>query len=217
MALAGDQDRSHPADQSPRSAHRCERARVDEHIWRPSGGNHTDRAVTAVVGLTRDADAGCTPGCSTSRPAARAPPTRAGSNTRRTSSWPASSTPRSTRSAGTPTPSATKSPDAVAVLDAFHVVRLGTQVVDEVRRHVQQERARAPRLEERPALQDPRPAANISTTLSGAYIEVGPQAGVRLLNFRSISRICARYEAGRGSGSVMPHAVARTTCLAVAL
>ena len=30
-------------------------------------------------------------------------------------------------------------PDAVAVLDAFHVVRLGTQVVDEVRRRVQQD------------------------------------------------------------------------------
>jgi transposase len=29
--------------------------------------------------------------------------------------------------------------DAVAVLDAFHVVRLGTQVVDEVRRRVQHE------------------------------------------------------------------------------
>jgi transposase len=30
-------------------------------------------------------------------------------------------------------------PDSVAVLDAFHVVRLGTQVVDEVRRRVQQD------------------------------------------------------------------------------
>jgi transposase len=30
-------------------------------------------------------------------------------------------------------------PDAVAVLDAFQVVRLGTQVVDEVRRRVQQD------------------------------------------------------------------------------
>ncbi|MGA4669584.1 ISL3 family transposase [Propionibacteriaceae bacterium Y1923] len=30
-------------------------------------------------------------------------------------------------------------PDAVAVLDAFHVVKLGTQVVDEVRRRVQQD------------------------------------------------------------------------------
>jgi transposase len=29
--------------------------------------------------------------------------------------------------------------DAVAVLDAFHVVRLGTQVVDEVRRRIQQD------------------------------------------------------------------------------
>jgi transposase len=33
-------------------------------------------------------------------------------------------------------------PDAVAVLDAFHVVRLGTQVVDEVRRRVQQDTLR---------------------------------------------------------------------------
>ncbi len=30
-------------------------------------------------------------------------------------------------------------PDAVAVLDAFHVLKLGTQVVDEVRRRVQQD------------------------------------------------------------------------------
>src|SRR5215213_3812387 len=30
-------------------------------------------------------------------------------------------------------------PEAVAVLDAFHVVRLGTQVVDEIRRRVQQD------------------------------------------------------------------------------
>ena len=30
-------------------------------------------------------------------------------------------------------------PDAVAVLDAFHVVKLGTQVVDEVRRRIQQD------------------------------------------------------------------------------
>ncbi len=30
-------------------------------------------------------------------------------------------------------------PDAVQVLDAFHVVKLGTQVLDEVRRRVQQE------------------------------------------------------------------------------
>ena len=30
-------------------------------------------------------------------------------------------------------------PDAIAVLDAFHVVKLGTQVIDEVRRRVQQD------------------------------------------------------------------------------
>ncbi len=43
-------------------------------------------------------------------------------------------------------------PDAVAVLDAFHVVRLGTQVVDEVRRRVQQ--ATIGRPQTRPALPD---------------------------------------------------------------
>ena len=50
-----------------------------------------------------------------------------------------SSRPPWTRSAATRTPIRDELPDAVAVLDAFHVVRLGTQVVDEVRRRVQQD------------------------------------------------------------------------------
>ena len=51
-------------------------------------------------------------------------------------------------------------PDAVAVLDAFHVVRLGTQVVDEVRRRVQQDTPRPARPQRRPPLQDPRATAS---------------------------------------------------------
>ncbi len=49
-------------------------------------------------------------------------------------------------------------PDAVAVLDAFHVVRLGTQVVDEVRRRVQQDTLGHRGHKTRPALPDPRAA-----------------------------------------------------------
>jgi len=53
-----------------------------------------------------------------------------------TGSPPVSRPPPSNRSAATRTRSATASPDTVTVLDALQVVRLGTQVVDEVRRHV---------------------------------------------------------------------------------
>ncbi len=35
--------------------------------------------------------------------------------------------------------------DAVAVLDAFHIVKLGTTAVDQVRRRVQQETLGSPR------------------------------------------------------------------------
>ena len=48
--------------------------------------------------------------------------------------------------------------DAVAVLDAFHVVRLGTQVVDEVRRRVQPRHPGLPLPQARPAVSDPRAA-----------------------------------------------------------
>jgi len=111
---------------------------VDEHIWRPSRIG-VDRAVTIMVDLTRDQD-----GCLHARlldavvgrsgtvyknwldaqpdgfvagvQAAALDPFRGYANAIRDGL-----------------------PDAVAVLDAFHVVRLGTQVVDEVRRRVQQD------------------------------------------------------------------------------
>jgi transposase len=111
---------------------------VDEHIWRPSH-HGTERAVTAMVDLTRD-EHGClharlldvVPGRSgtayatwlTDQPEgfaagvehAALDPFRGYANAIRD-----------------------ELPEAVAVLDAFHVVRLGTQVVDEVRRRVQQD------------------------------------------------------------------------------
>jgi transposase len=112
---------------------------VDEHIWRPSKIGATDRAVTAMVDLTRD-EHGClharlldvVPGRSGTAYAAwltgqdatfvagvqhaALDPFRGYANAIRD-----------------------ELPDAVAVLDAFHVVKLGTQVVDEVRRRVQQQ------------------------------------------------------------------------------
>ena len=111
---------------------------VDEHIWRPSKRS-TDRAVTAMVDLTRDQQGrlharliDVVPGRSGTVYAnwlkaqsevfiagiehAALDPFRGYANAIRD-----------------------ELPDAVAVLDAFHVVKLGTQVVDEVRRRVQQD------------------------------------------------------------------------------
>ena len=49
--------------------------------------------------------------------------------------------------------------DAVAVPDAFHVVKLGTSVVHEVRRRTQQDTPPSPRAQGRSAVQDLRAAA----------------------------------------------------------
>jgi len=111
---------------------------VDEHIWRPSRIG-VDRAVTIMVDLSRD-QAGClharlldavvgrsgsvykdwlkaqADGFIDGVEQAALDPFRGYANAIRDGL-----------------------PDAVAVLDAFHVVRLGTQVVDEVRRRVQQD------------------------------------------------------------------------------
>jgi transposase len=110
---------------------------VDEHIWRPSRIG-VDRAVTIMVDLTRD-QAGCLH--------ARlldAVLGRSGSVYKR---WldtrPEGFVDGVEQAALDPFRGYANAihdglPDAVAVLDAFHVVRLGTQVVDEVRRRVQQ-------------------------------------------------------------------------------
>ncbi|MGH8839021.1 MAG: ISL3 family transposase [Jiangellaceae bacterium] len=111
---------------------------VDEHIWRPSRIGASDRAVTSMVDLTRDEN-GClharlldvVPGRSGTAYAAwlTAQPAEFVAGVEQAALDPFRGYANAIRD---------QLPDAVAVLDAFHVVRLGTQVVDEVRRRVQQ-------------------------------------------------------------------------------
>jgi transposase len=111
---------------------------VDEHIWRPSRIG-VDRAVTIMVDLTRD-QAGCL--------RARLLDAIVGRSGGVYKAWlqaqPEGFVQGVEQAALDPFRGYANAihdglPDAVAVLDAFHVVRLGTQVVDEVRRRVQQD------------------------------------------------------------------------------
>jgi transposase len=111
---------------------------VDEHIWRPSRIG-VDRAVTIIVDLSRD-QAGCLH--------ARLLDAVVGRSGTVYKRWldgrPEGFIDGVEQAAldpfrGYANPIRDGLPDAVAVLDAFHVVRLGTQVVDEVRRRVQQD------------------------------------------------------------------------------
>jgi transposase len=111
---------------------------VDEHIWRPSRVG-IDRAVTIMVDLSRD-QAGCLH--------ARLLDAVVGRSGGVYKAWlkaqPKGFTDGVEQAALDPFRGYANAirdglPDSVAVLDAFHVVRLGTQVVDEVRRRVQQD------------------------------------------------------------------------------
>jgi transposase len=111
---------------------------VDEHIWR-RGSIGPGRAVTAMVDLTRDAD-----GCLRAR-LLDVVPGRSGTAY---AGWLQQQAPEFITGVehaaldpfrGYANAIRDELPDAVAVLDAFHVVKLGTQVVDEVRRRVQQQ------------------------------------------------------------------------------
>jgi transposase len=111
---------------------------VDEHIWRPSRIG-IDRAVTIIVDLTRD-QAGCLH--------ARLLDAVVGRSGTVYKRWldaqPGGFLADIQTAALDPFRGYANAirdgrPDAVAVLDAFHVVRLGIQVVDEVRRRVQQD------------------------------------------------------------------------------
>ena len=111
---------------------------VDEHIWRPSRIG-VDRAVTIMVDLSRDQD-----GCLHAR-LLDAVVGRSGSVYK---AWlkaqPQGFIDGVEQAALDPFRGYANAirdglPDAVAVLDAFHVVRLGTQMLDEVRRRVQQD------------------------------------------------------------------------------
>src|SRR5215213_6877281 len=109
---------------------------VDEHIWRPSRVG-VDRAVTIMVDLTRDQD-----GCLHAR-LLDAVVGRSGTAYKRwLNNQPDGFTGQVEQAALDPFRGYANAirdelPHTVAVLDAFHVVRLGTQVVDEVRRRVQ--------------------------------------------------------------------------------
>jgi transposase len=111
---------------------------VDEHIWRPSHHGR-DRAVTAMVDLTRDEQG---------RLHARLIDVVPGRSGTAYANWLKAQLPEFIAGIehaaldpfrGYANAIRDELPDAVAVLDAFHVVKLGTQVVDEVRRRVQQD------------------------------------------------------------------------------
>jgi len=112
---------------------------VDEHIWRPSRVGDAQRAVTGMVDLTRDAHGqlharllDVVPGRTGTAYASwlNKQPNAFTTGIKHASLDPFRGYANAIRD---------ELPDAVAVLDAFHVVKLGTQVVDEVRRRVQQE------------------------------------------------------------------------------
>jgi transposase len=112
---------------------------VDEHIWRPGRYRSNERAVTSMVDLTRDADG---------RLHARLLDVRPGRSGTVYAGWLGEQTAEFIDAVehaaldpfrGYANAIRDELPDAVAVLDAFHIVRLGTQVLDEVRRRVQQD------------------------------------------------------------------------------
>jgi transposase len=112
---------------------------VDEHIWRPSRVGDRDRAVTTMVDLTR-----CQQGCLH----ARLLDVVTGRSGTGYATWLADQPEEFTAGVeqaaldpfrGYANALRDQLPDTLAVLDAFHVVKLGTQMVDEVRRRVQQQ------------------------------------------------------------------------------
>ena len=111
---------------------------VDEHIWRP-GLRATNRAVTIMVDLTRD-EHGCLHARLLDAVEGRSGTVYAnwlkdeGLDMKVTVEHAALDPFRGYANA-----IRDELPDAVAVLDAFHVVKLGSTALDEVRRRVQQE------------------------------------------------------------------------------
>jgi transposase len=112
---------------------------VDEHIWRPSRVGDANRAVTGMVDLTRDQRGllharllDVVPGRTGTAYAAwlKAQPKEFTAGITEASLDPFRGYANALRD---------ELPDTIAVLDAFHVVKLGTGVVDEVRRRVQQD------------------------------------------------------------------------------
>lgn len=114
---------------------------VDEHIWRPSKIASSDKAVTVMVDLTRDAD-----GCLRARllDAVRGRSGKVYADWLKDQGIEGVDVTVTVEHAaldpfrGYANAIRDELPDAVAVLDAFHVVKLAGQALDEVRRRVQQ-------------------------------------------------------------------------------
>ncbi len=111
---------------------------VDEHIWRPSKISSTDKAVTVMVDLSRD-EHGCLH--------ARLLDAVQGRSGKVYADWLTDQGVEVTLSVehaaldpfrGYANAIRDELPDATAVLDAFHVVKLAGNALDEVRRRVQQ-------------------------------------------------------------------------------
>ena len=109
---------------------------VDEHIWRPSKVSSTDKAVTVMVDLTRDPD-GCLH--------ARLLDVVQGRSGRVYADWLREQSVEVTVTVehaaldpfrGYMNAIRDELPEATAVLDAFHVVKLAGNALDEVRRRV---------------------------------------------------------------------------------
>jgi hypothetical protein len=109
---------------------------VDEHVWRHT--RRGDKYVTVIIDLTPSATAPAQPGCWTWSRAAPRPRSRPGSPTAPTAWRDAVEVVAMDGFTGFKTATAEELPDAVTVMDPFHVVRLAGDALDTCRRRVQQ-------------------------------------------------------------------------------
>jgi len=122
----------------PARLHGVQALGVDEHVWRP-GRFGAGREVTCLVDLSRDAN-GQVRARLLDLVLGRSGPAYAGWLTAQTAQFRAGVKHAALDPfRGYANALRDQLADAVQVLDAFHVVKLGTQVVDEVRRRVQQQ------------------------------------------------------------------------------
>lgn len=174
---------------------------VDEHIWRPSV-RHTNKAVTVMVDLTRDAD-GCLHARLLDAAEGRSGTVYAnwlkdeGLDVKVTVEHAALDPFRGYANA-----IRDELPDAVAVLDAFHVVKLGSTALDEVRRRVQQETLHRRGLKDDPLYRVRRTLMTGVEHLTGQqktrlekYLPIGDPNGEVHLAWQAYQRLRAIYHA----------------------
>ena len=174
---------------------------VDEHIWRPSM-RHTNKAVTVMVDLTRDEN-GCLHARLLDAVEGRSGTVYAnwltdeGLDVKVTVEHAALDPFRGYANA-----IRDELPDAVAVLDAFHVVKLGATALDEVRRRVQQETLHRRGLKDDPLYRVRRTLMTGVEHLTGKqktrlekYLPAGDPNGEVHLAWQAYQRLRAIYHA----------------------